>query len=296
MASPCGPSIRALIGGCAQAYREAVDNGLWQGTYAGSNREEYWAEAVQSWFDDNRENDALHNHVNTRDELKRYDPALAALCAEVFGDRPWRYRKPTKRDAADREHLPGFDPQTSPRFQWRSENIPDAPQVRIQTELGDIELELDAVRAPKTVANFLHYVHQGLFNDGIFFRTVTLANQPDDAVKIQVVQGQSDPGKEDELPPPIPLERTRDTGLRHTDGTISMARLEPDSGRNHFFICIGDQPELDFGGQRNPDGQGFAAFGRVTKGMDVVHKLHQSPAEGQQLNPPIRIQRAIRLN
>ncbi len=75
-----------------------------------------------------------------------------------------------------------------------------------------------------------------------------------------------------------------------------MARDAPDSAQDHFFICVGDQPELDFGGKRNPDGQGFAAFGRVIKGMDIVRKIHASPAKGQQLDPPIRIQRAIRRN
>ena len=93
----------------------------------------------------------------------------------------------------------------------------------------------------------------------------------------------------------IPLERTRDTGLKHVDGTISMARFTPDSAQHSFFICIGDQPELDFGGKRNPDGQGFAAFGKVTKGMDIVRKIQMSPADGQTLKPPIRIQRIIRL-
>ena len=73
-----------------------------------------------------------------------------------------------------------------------------------------------------------------------------------------------------------------------------MARDKPDSGKDHFFICVGDQPDLDFGGRRNPDGQGFAAFGRVVKGMDVVRQIHKSPAEGQALKPPIRIQRVIR--
>jgi peptidyl-prolyl cis-trans isomerase A (cyclophilin A) len=75
-----------------------------------------------------------------------------------------------------------------------------------------------------------------------------------------------------------------------------MARSEPNSAQDEFFICIGDQPELDYGGKRNPDGQGFAAFGRVTKGMDVVRRIQGSPADGQTLRPPIQIQRAVRLN
>ena len=93
---------------------------------------------------------------------------------------------------------------------------------------------------------------------------------------------------------PIPLERTSKTGLRHVDGTISMARDGPETATSEFFICIGDQPELDFGGRRNPDGQGFAAFGRVTAGMEVVRRIQQSPAREQRLDPPITILRIRR--
>src|SRR5438132_12903893 len=98
----------------------------------------------------------------------------------------------------------------------------------------------------------------------------------------------------DELPP-IRLERTRDTGLRHKDGTISMARDGPDTATADFFLCLGDQPELDFGGKRNPDGQGFAAFGQVVRGIDVVRKIQQAPSDGQKLTPPVRIQRVRRV-
>lgn len=279
-----------------KAYESAMEKGLWKGTYAGQNREEYWAEGAQDWFDNNREKDALHNHVNTRAELKEYDPALAKLCEEVFGDRPWRYHKPAERPESERKHLVGRLPAELPRFRWRDEEMPDKPRVLIQTEQGDIELELDAQRAPTTVQNFLAYVHEGFYNDGRFFRTVTLANQPTDEVKIEVIQAQADPAKESQLRAAIPLERTRDTGLKHEDGSVSMARMGPDTAQDHFFICVGPQPELDFGGKRNPDGQGFAAFGRVVKGMDVVRRIHTSPADGQTIRAPVRIQRAIRLN
>jgi peptidyl-prolyl cis-trans isomerase A (cyclophilin A) len=278
------------------AYAAARAGGLWQGTYAITSVGEYWAEGVQNWFDDNRENDALHNHVNTRAELKAYDPALAALCAEVFGDRPWRYLKPARRPPEGRAHLAGYQPAGAPRFRWRPAPVPAQPRVLIQTAQGDIELELDPVRAPLTVTNFLHYVHDGLFADGSFFRTVREDNQPTNQVKIAVIQAEANPARTNEFRAPIPLERTRDSGLRHRDGTVSMARLGPDTAQDNFFICVGEQPELDFGGKRNPDGQGFGAFGRVTKGMDVVRRIHQGPAREQQLTPPVRIQRAIRLN
>jgi peptidyl-prolyl cis-trans isomerase A (cyclophilin A) len=174
-------------------------------------------------------------------------------------------------------------------------SLPAAPRVRIETPLGGITVELDAAHAPVTTRNFLRYVAEGFYAEGEFFRTVTSANQPDDPVRIAVIQGGANPAKEEREYPPIPLERTRDTGLRHLDGTVSMARLGPDTATQSFFICVGDQPELDFEGRRNPDGQGFAAFGRVVEGMDVVRAIHSSPAEGQQLDPPIPIQRAVRV-
>lgn len=279
-----------------QAYEGAKKNGLWKDTYASGNRQEYWAEAVQSWFDDNRQNDALHNHVNTRNELKEYDPDLARLCEQVFGNGDWRYKKPMLRTPEDRGHLKNVDFENLPRFEWRKSPIPSSPKVLIQTTAGDIEFELDAEHAPISAANFLEYVHRGLYSDGVFHRTVTADNQPENKIKIAVIQASADPKKKKQFTEPIVIERTRDTGLKHLDGTISMARAAPDSAQDHIFICIGDQPELDFGGKRNPDGQGFAAFGKVTKGMDIVRKIHQSPANGQTLEPKILIQRAIRLN
>lgn len=278
------------------AYEKAKGQGLYPDTYAITSRGEYWAEGVQNWFDNNRQNDALHCHVNTRAELKQYDPELATLCAEVLGDGPWRYRKPMDRDPAGRAHLAGWDPTTAPRFRWRQAPLTDQPRVLIQTAMGDIEVELDAKRAPVTTKNFLRYVLEGFYSDGVFFRTVTASNQPDDTVKITVIQARADPSREKEVFRPIAIERTCDTGLRHLDGTISMARADPDTATHHFFICVGNQPELDFGGKRNPDGQGFAAFGRVLKGMDVVYKIHASPSDGQTIKPPIRIQRAIRVH
>ncbi len=90
----------------------------------------------------------------------------------------------------------------------------------------------------------------------------------------------------DELTP-IAHETTESTGILHRDGVISMARLEPGTATTEIFICVGDQPELDYGGRRNPDGQGFAAFGRVIDGMHVVRAIHQVPANGQYLDQPI---------
>jgi peptidyl-prolyl cis-trans isomerase A (cyclophilin A) len=168
-------------------------------------------------------------------------------------------------------------------------------RVKIETDKGDIELELDAAKAPNTVANFLKYVDGKFYDGGRFHRTVTPDNQPDNKVKIEVVQAGINPEKMKDEFKPIKLERTKDTGLKHKDGTISMARDGPDTATGDFFICIGDQPELDFGGKRNPDGQGFAAFGKVTKGMDVVKKIQSAPAEMQTLKPAITIKKITRL-
>ncbi len=171
---------------------------------------------------------------------------------------------------------------------------PAAVHVLIQTEKGDIEVELKAAQAPASVANFLRYVDGKYYDGGRFHRTVTPDNQPDNKVKIEVIQAGIDPDKTKKEFAPIKLERTRDTKLSHKDGTISMARDGPDTATSDFFICIGDQPELDFGGKRNPDGQGFAVFGRVTKGMDVVKKIQAAAADGQTLSPPIKILRITR--
>jgi peptidyl-prolyl cis-trans isomerase A (cyclophilin A) len=168
------------------------------------------------------------------------------------------------------------------------------PRVVIETELGEIEVEIDSARAPVTATNFLRYVDQRFYDGGRVHRTVTPANQPTNDVKIEVIQAGIDPARRGSGFPAIPLERTSVTGLSHTDGTVSMARSGPDTATSDFFICIGDQTSLDFGGKRNADGQGFAAFGRVVRGMDVVRKIQTSPAAAQRLTPPIAIRRVAR--
>jgi peptidyl-prolyl cis-trans isomerase A (cyclophilin A) len=172
--------------------------------------------------------------------------------------------------------------------------------VVIQTELGAIELEVDVARAPVTAANFLKYVDGKFFDGGVVNRSVRPDNTTRKDVEIQVIQFQSDPARQHEELPPIPLERTSVTGLKHTDGAISMARDGPDTATSSFFITIGDQPSLDFGGARNADGQGFAVFGRVIGGMEVVKKIHASKtgAAGdygtETLDPAIRVLSAAR--
>ena len=167
-------------------------------------------------------------------------------------------------------------------------------RVVIETTAGEIEAEINTVRAPTTAANFLKYVDGGLFDGGRFFRTVRPDNQVDKPVKIAVIQAAASRDKRAQFFPAIPLERTSVTGLTHKDGTLSMARSTPDTARDSFSICVGDQPALDFGGPRQPDGQGFAAFGRVTRGMDIVRKIQLGPAEGESLTPPVAILRIKR--
>ena len=172
--------------------------------------------------------------------------------------------------------------------------------VVFETELGNITVEVDIVHAPVTAANFLRYVDGKFYDGGMINRAVRPDNTVRHDVEVQVIQFQSDPAREGELFPPIPMERTRVTGLRHVNGVLSMARMGPDTAQASFSIVIGDQPEMDFGGRRNADGQGFAVFGRVVTGMDAVKKIHQArtgmsgPYQTETLEPPIKILKAYR--
>lgn len=152
-----------------------------------------------------------------------------------------------------------------------------AQKVIIKTEQGDIIVKLYPKKAPLTVANFLRYVDDKAYDNTTFYRTVRLDNQKQSSIPIQVIQG----GLVDDLPakpyPAIPLERTNQTGLSHKVGAISMARYEPDTATTEFFIIVNeDQPQLDYDGNRNPDKQGYAVFGKVVKGMKVVEAINKS--------------------
>lgn len=163
------------------------------------------------------------------------------------------------------------------------------PTVIIHTEKGDIVVELYPNQAPYTVYNFLKYVDENWYEGATFYRAVRLDNQPDDSIKIEVIQGGLYDDNQSQALSPIHHETTKSTGIKHLDGTISMARNEPGTATSEFFICIGNQPELDYGGKRNADGQGFAAFGRVIQGMNVVRAIHDAPSKGQTLTPKIKI-------
>ncbi|MBW8860288.1 MAG: peptidylprolyl isomerase [Caulobacter sp.] len=173
-------------------------------------------------------------------------------------------------------------------------------RVRMVTDLGPIVIELYPDKAPVTVANFLAYADRHLLDGGTFYRTVSPKNDNNPAT-ISVIQGGLN--RDDSPLPAIAHETTRVTGIRHTDGVISMARDKPGTAGSEFFICLGDNPALDFGGARNKDGQGFAAFGKVIEGMEVVRRIHDAPTlskaddpymKGQILENPVKIQKLSR--
>ena len=165
------------------------------------------------------------------------------------------------------------------------------PHIKIKTNFGDIEVELYPDKAPKSVAAFLSYVDSGLYKGGSFYRVLKEENQPSAAFKTELIQGgiwQTNYKKGTGLPH-IPHEPTNVSGLLHINGTISLARTSPGTASSEFFICVGDQHAYDYGGRANPDGQGYAAFGKVFKGMDVVKSIHKQPEDGESFYPPIEI-------
>ena len=161
--------------------------------------------------------------------------------------------------------------------------------ISMETELGSIQMELYPDRAPITVSNFLRYVDENRYKDFHFYRVVHMENQPDNDVKIEVIQGGLGFDKHPMELPTIVHETTDKTGIRHLNGILSMARLEPGTASSEIFICINDQPELDYSGKRNPDGQGFAAFGKVISGMDVIRKIQLLPETKQMLDKVVKV-------
>jgi peptidyl-prolyl cis-trans isomerase A (cyclophilin A) len=170
------------------------------------------------------------------------------------------------------------------------------PLVVIETNYGDIYVELYPKQAPITVAAFLKYVDSGYYKNSSFYRVLTEENQSSESFKSELIQGGIWETKNKLVAnlPGIPHENTSKTGILHKNGIISLARTDTGTASTEFFICIGDQHGLDSGGKRNPDGQGFAAFGKVLKGMDVVRKIHQQPEYQENLDPPIPIKNIVR--
>jgi peptidyl-prolyl cis-trans isomerase A (cyclophilin A) len=186
---------------------------------------------------------------------------------------------------------------TAPEGTRKAEAGPHAAMVLLQTALGDILIELSLDRAPLSAGQFLSLVDGERSQGGRFWRVVRPDNDCGDP-PIQVVQGAMETGGA--ALPSLAHEPTSITGLQHRDGTVSLARAEPGTASAAaFFICVGAQPALDEGGLRNADGLGFAAFGKVVQGMEVVQAIHRSTTtaqaeeayvRGQMLSQPVRFE------
>ncbi|MGI9203214.1 MAG: peptidylprolyl isomerase [Woeseiaceae bacterium] len=155
----------------------------------------------------------------------------------------------------------------------------ESVRIVMSTGEGNIEIDLYTAAAPVTSGNFLKLADNGDLDGGSFYRVVTYANDRGEP-KIEVIQGGRGNAAEGEIEA-IDHETTDQTGILHTDGVISMARGGVGTATSEFFICIGDQPGLDYGQTRNADGQGFAAFGKVVSGMDVVRRIQGLPADAE---------------
>ena len=184
---------------------------------------------------------------------------------------------------------------------WPAHGAPAAVRVELVVAGGTIAIDVDLARAPVSAADFLRYIDARRYDGGVFTRVVRPGNDHG-IVPISVVQGGARPGSGSFGT--IAHESTQMTGLRHLDGTVSLPRDKVGSASGaEFFVCIGAQPALDFGGGRNADGQGFAAFGRIAGGMDLVRAIWHMDAggpspdaytAGQMLAPPVQIASARR--
>ena len=168
---------------------------------------------------------------------------------------------------------------------------PTTPHVIIQTAAGDIEVELYLRQAPKTAGAFLSYVDSGFYKNASFYRVLNEDNQVTGAAISKLIQGgiwKTNHAKAVSVPG-VPHETTSQSHILHVNGVISLARDKPGTGTTEFFICVGDQPGFDYGGENNPDGQGYAAFGKVVKGMDIVRAIYERPENNQNFTPSIPI-------
>ncbi|MCU0702994.1 MAG: peptidylprolyl isomerase [Fimbriiglobus sp.] len=256
------------------AHAAAVERGLWKNTYAATNAGEYWAEGVQSWFDDNAPPDALHNDIRTRAKLKEYDKELAKMCEEVFGNKEWRYTKPQNRKPEDRAHLKNYDPKSVPIFRWRDAELGDKTTVSIQTALGDFEVELDGQKETAAVTNFVRTALDGGFHSGKFERVVG-------GGAWAVVNSDW----EKRWAKDLKLEKwPQGVRVKPTNGSFGVMR---DQGIvTGLVVFAGVTPE-----DATAD---VVVIGRVSKGAEVVKKLMDQPADAGRLKTPIDIRRVIR--
>lgn len=170
------------------------------------------------------------------------------------------------------------------------------PHILISTQLGDIEVELFPDQAPKTVRSFLAFIDSGYYTNSSFYRVLKAEELPTDN-NTGIIQGgiwQTRPGTKTAITG-IEHESTKQTGLTHISGTISLARTTPGSATTEFFICIGDQTILDYGESGTEDGQGYAAFGKVFEGMPIVRKIQAQNSRGDAFTGKIIIRKIKRL-
>jgi cyclophilin family peptidyl-prolyl cis-trans isomerase len=256
------------------AHKAATERELWKNTYAATNPGEYWAEGVQSWFDDNAPPDALHNEVRTRAKLKEYDKELAKLCEEVFGDKEWRYVKPRDRKPEERAHLKDYDPKKVPTFKWRETDVKDKATVAIQTALGDFDVELDAKTAKAAATNFLRVALDGGFHSGKFERVTGGGAWATVNAKWKK-----------EWAKDLKLEKLSATeSAAPTDGSIALVRDE--AGVAGFVVFAGEKPDAGTAD--------VVVIGKVVKGSEVVRKLLDQPTTDGKLKSPVDVRRVIR--
>ncbi|MEP4891927.1 MAG: peptidylprolyl isomerase [Aliiglaciecola sp.] len=164
------------------------------------------------------------------------------------------------------------------------------PVAVLTTEYGVIQIELDVINAPVSANNFIAYIKSGDVKTLTFYRTVD-HNNDNHPLKISVLQGGINAALDDPFDaplPPIQHESTAQSNLLHKRGAVSFARGDLGSAQSEFFISTEDNPHLDAGGLRHPDKQGFAVFGRVIAGMEVVDKIAALPAKRHHDNPYVK--------
>ena len=249
--------------------------------------------------DDLSEVAAEHEEPNNQEveRASKEEHGIAHGAPRAAGTRDWKRRNRC-------EHQPSCSPQSCWRGRQRSSLIRlvarSVLSLSSKPTRGRSRSRWTPTAHRSHAANFLKYLDAGFYDGGVVNRAVRADNTVRHDVKIEVIQFQIDSTRRPQQFPPIALERTSVTGLKHVDGAVSMARTGPDTATASFSIVIGDQPEMDHGGRRNADGQGFAVFGRVVRGKDVVRAIQASPtgrtgAYGTEtLDPPIKILKAHR--
>lgn len=255
------------------AHKAAIERDLWKNTYAATNPSEYWAEGVQSWFDDNALPNASHNDIRTRAKLKEYDKELAKLCEEVFGDKEWRYVKAKDRKPEDLAHLKDYDQKNVPTFKWRDADLGDKPVLVIQTAEGDIEVELDAKTTKAAATNFVRVALDGGFHSGRFDRV-----EGGGAWATVNAEWRKRWAKE------LKQEKMPASDVKPTDGTLALVKDE--SGITGFVVFAGEKPDV---GKAD-----VIVIGTVKKGADVVKKLLTQPADDSKLKTPVGIRGVFR--